>query len=475
MSTQFLTYDAIAISALLVALLAVGKRNAFDLSRCVGWYLLVFSATYILRPSLSELTGDFKLYQLLRIGNFEDHWQLMACAVPLALISFAVGYAAGAPRRNSTRVSRRQTEPVVNPHSVRVLIFTFLILGYISALAVLKFGSGAGKAEYGNVSLGVYEHNTAWFEQDDLFISSGTVLYYIATGNLGMSLLLAGPWLIIRVFNGWTRTNLIGHFFALLAVYFLKKRQVQRIGKERSHALVISAGVLVILMLFPLMGMLRGVKTELRTGSLFSRDAISMMTSKADPQDLLSAYVGTDSSISGFETTLDHLVTDPRSDLGAQYLYFYFFQPIPRIIWPGKGTAYTWAEKLRGVVFDPMLGLINGAPGAIGMAYEEWGWLGIPFEFILTGLIIRKWEEAARRRPRALHIQLGYAGLYSMLPQLARDSLFYMIPDFWLFKFGIPTFILWIMYRRVMERERLRNNAAPVIRRAGAVAAAGQG
>ncbi len=96
------------------------------------------------------------------------------------------------------------------------------------------------------------------------------------------------------------------------------------------------------------------------------------------------------------------------------------------------------------------------------MAFEQWGWLGIPLEFILTGLIIRRWEEAARRRPKALHVQLSYAGLCSLVPQLGRDSLFYMISQFWLFKFGIAVFILWIMYRSELARSGLRTTSARV-------------
>jgi hypothetical protein len=181
--------------------------------------------------------------------------------------------------------------------------------------------------------------------------------------------------------------------------------------------------------------------------------------SGADPQDMLQTYLGTNSSVTGFETTLDYLVNDKRAELGTQYLYYYVFQPIPRIVWAGKGTPFTWPEDLLGISTDPLLALIGAAPGSIGMAYQQWGWLGIPIELFLTGLIIRKGEEMARRRPSALHVQLAYVGLYAMVPQLGRDSLFYMIPNAWLFRFGIPVIILWLMYRGALERSRLRRTA----------------
>jgi hypothetical protein len=207
--------------------------------------------------------------------------------------------------------------------------------------------------------------------------------------------------------------------------------------------------------------MLRNLKAQFHMGSAaISKDALSMTQEGADPQDMLQTYLGTNSSVTGFETTLDHLLNDKRSELGTQYIYYYFIQPIPRIVWPEKGTPYTWPEKLRGIEADPLLALIGAAPGSVGMAYQQWGWLGIPLEFILTGLIIRKGEEMVRRRTTVLHVQLAYAGLYAIVPQLGRDSIFYMIPNSWLFRFGIPVFILWIMYRAAAERNRWRKSAA---------------
>ncbi len=469
MSSQFITYGAIALTAWLIALLMVKPRNALDLSRCCGWYLLVFFATYVFRPAASEITGDVTLYRLLKLGNFEDHWQVMAIAVPLAILSFAIGYAAAGPRRAGKRAGPPPNrEPSPDPHRVRVLIFCLIGIGYLSALMVLKTGGGAGRGDYTNAAVGVYQNNTAWFAQEDILVSTGTILYYILTGRLGMSVLLAGPWILMKIINGWGRTNLLGHFFSLMGAYFIKARLIEKSGVKSSQALAVGSGVLVVLMLFPLMGMLRGLRKRM---GIDSKDALSIMKSGTAPQDLLRSYLGTNSSISGFETTLDHLVSDQRSELGTQYLYYYFIQPIPRIIWEGKGTPFTWPEKLRGIEVDPRLGLMGAAPGSIGMAYEQWGWLGIPFEFLLTGLIIRKWEEAAHRRPKALHVQLGYIGLYSLLPQLGRDSLIYMFSNFWLFKYGITVFILWRMYKSAAVQARLRERSARVVTAAAPAAA----
>ncbi len=465
MSTEFIIYMAITGSAWLLALLLVKPRNAVDLSRCAGWYLLVFLATYILRPAASQVMGDFSLYTWLKIGRFEDHWQMMAVAVSLAILSFGAGYAAPAVSRPAKSFRTRTKEPYVDPHKVRVLIFFLVALGYLSLIVGIKSGTITGSSgDYEGAAVGVYEHNTAWFAEDDRFVSTGAVLYYILTDRLGMSLLIAGPWVIFRIMYGWGRSHLLGHFFALMAVYFLKLRGREKPGVTRRQVLVLVSSVALLLMLFPALSAFRGLK-EMRhiSAASFSSEDLSLFKMGADPETMIQTYAGTNSSITGFEQTLTHLINDPRPELGTQYLYFYFIKPIPRILWPGKGTPYTWPEKLVGVQADPLLALIGAAPGSIGMAYQQWGWLGIPFEFLLTGWVIRKMEEATRRRTNALHITLAYAGLYSLIPQLGRDSLLYMVANFWLFKDGIPVAILWMISYAAAARSRAQKlrGAAP--------------
>ncbi len=223
MSNEFIAYSAIVSVALLITLLIVGPRNVTDFRRCVGWYLIIFSATYLVRPATSQLLGDTLIYQLLRIGCFEDHWYLMATAVPLALLSFGIGYRAGTPSRKNHVVGFRDEERRADPHKVRVLIYFMIVLGYLSAIICLKTGTfGAEPADMAGSSAGVYKGSTAWFALDDLFVSTGTILYYIATGRLGMSLLLSTPWLAGRLIYGHGRSHLLGHFFSLMAVFFLR-------------------------------------------------------------------------------------------------------------------------------------------------------------------------------------------------------------------------------------------------------------
>jgi hypothetical protein len=465
MSTEFITYDIIAIAACLITLAVIRPRNAFDLSRCVGWYLLIFLATYILRPSLSEFTGDLELYQALRIGSFEDHWQLMTIAVPLAIITFGIGYAVAAPSRTGMPNRSASAQNRIDPHKVRILIFILISLGYFALAVGWKTGAMDPDTDVQRgLTQGVYTHNTAWFAQDDLFISTGSILYYILTKDLGMSLLLSAPWMMFRIIYGWGRSHLLGHFFSLMAVYYLGPRTKRRSGTTKSmQVTTIGLAMFLILALFPLMSMVRGLRRTLNVNSIMSKDVLRMVAQGSDSQDLIQSYMGTNSSITGFEQTLSHLLTDSRSEMGVTYLYCFFLKPIPRIVWPGKGTSVTWVQRLRGIDYDPFLALISAASGSIGFAYREWGWLGIPFEFLFTGWVLRKAEETVRRRVNRFDLLLAYAGLYGMLPQLGRDTLLYMIANFWLFQFGLPVFILWRMHKGAIERSRHKAAATPPV------------
>jgi hypothetical protein len=461
MSGEFITFSAITLTAWLITLAMVRLRNATDLSRCVGWYMLIFLATYLVRPAASEIIGDMELYQLLRLGNFEDHWWLMAIAVPLAIISFGIGYALTG-RGSASYRAPAQPLRVIDQEKVKVLAFALIVLGYVATILIIETGVTADVGNYAGAATGVYEHNTAWFAQADLFVSVGALLYYLVTGRLTTSLVIAGPWMGFRVVSGWGRTNLLGHLYSLLAIYFLKRHFEHKTEQRTRHLVFLGSAVLLVLILFPFLGEFRTVKQEFHLSSSgMSKDALSMVSAGADPQDLMQSYLGTASSVAGFETTLSHLLYDRKSEMGVSYLYYYLINPIPRMLWHGKGNAYSWAEDLRGVEFDPLLGVIGAAPGSIGMSYQEWGWLGIPLEFIFTGWLIKKAEEAVRRRPDALHLQLGYAGLYSMIPQLGRDSIIYMIAAFWLFKYGIVTFILWRMYQSAPYKRAQKAGVRP--------------
>ncbi len=103
---------------------------------------------------------------------------------------------------------------------------------------------------------------------------------------------------------------------------------------------------------------------------------------------------------------------------------------------------------------------IGMAPGAVGGAFQQWGWIGIPAEFLFTGWLIGWAEKRARHKPRLPYVQVGYAGLYSMMQAMGRSPMLNLIPLRWAFTYGIPVIILWLVHRSAMERARMGRERA---------------
>lgn len=244
-----------------------------------------------------------------------------------------------------------------------------------------------------------------------------------------------------------------------MAVYFLGSVYRTRSAPKMSQGMLIGIGVLVILLLFPVMGVLRTLKGELHmSATAMSTDAIMMASQTGlSSDDMIQTYFGTGSNVAGFEESLYHLITDKKPEWGSSYLYYYVFLPIPRIIWPGKGSPLEWALWLWGIDWDPKVATIGMTEGAIGMAFQQWGWVGIPAEFLFTGWFFGWIEVRLRRRPEAAHLQLAYAGFYAALPQIGRNTLLTLIARKWLFNYGIPVFILWRIYKAHLVPVRRAN------------------
>jgi hypothetical protein len=465
MSREFSWYLLIAVGGWLVALVVVKPRNAFDLSRCVGWYLLVFVATYVIRPAASQMIGDTFLYDVLRIGTFEQHWYLMAVAVPLAILSFSAGYAFGAPTGGALDQTQCAHDSViVGQQQVKTLIFWLLVWGYFVSIITFGMGhSGAGEDNIAGANLGVYDHGTAWFAQGDIYVSVACLLHYILTGRLGWTLLFAGPWLASRIALGWGRNNIVAFLFGLMAIHFGRNSRTSRPELGKAILLMLAAFVFIVVF-FPLLSVTRALSHEKGLGA---RDAFDIaLHTKMSAADILDALLSTHSSITGFELSLYHILVDKRPHLGTEYLYYYFIQPIPRIIWHGKGSPYEWPYWLLGIDWDPIPALAGQAAGSIGHAFMEWGWTGIVAEFLFTGFLMRWAEERARRKTDAAYAQLAYAGFYGILPGLGRESVLTMLAFKWLQVYGLTVIILWFIHRAAQARTlqammRLTRGAKP--------------
>ena len=319
---------------------------------------MVFVVTYLLRPAGSQLIHDHLLYTILRIGSFEEHWLIMVIAVPLAILSFAVGYR-WATARFAEAPQPFTSAAIVGKDGALTLSYWLIAWGYVVTLATIK-STGAVQGDTAAGGGVVYEHSTAWFAQGDTYVSTGSLLYYLLTGNLGMSLVLAGPWLLARVVRGWGRINIVAYLMGLLPIYFLFSQSAKRSTSKLKVVLLMIAVLLLVVVGFPLLSLTRSMAKE---SGMSMNDVYHIVTNMGmSSTELLDANLGTDSSITGFEPSLYHIVVDSRPVLGTWYFYFLFIEPIPRIIWPGKGTVFDWPLWLLGIDWDPLPTMIAWHP-----------------------------------------------------------------------------------------------------------------
>jgi hypothetical protein len=447
---EFLAYLVVTGVITVFAAMIMGLRRVRNPRRMAGWFLLAFVVTYALRPLGTQVvTRDRFLYTWLGIVSIEDYWLPMTASVGLSLLFLAVGYRwAGGRTRGKipeTILSERTVTPVAG-----VIIGSLLVLwGYASIFISRSVGGGFIRPE--GLQFGIASGTTAWLLESDLFVASGALVLYATTGRLIPSLGTAAPWMAIRALSGWGRVNILAFLLALVCLRLLYVGRSGAATRVVHRVQLLALGVALagtLLIFFPAA---RTSRDFFARGDLSSRIRDAFQTNFA-PETWLS----TTSDIQGYETTLYHLQKDRKPAFGTYYIYYYFLQPIPRLIWPDKPLPTTLAQQWLGISPDLKLIELGLAPGAVGMAFQQWGWLGIPAEFLFTGWFFRRAESWAFQRRRVAYARIAYAGLFSLLPQMTRDGLLYMLANRWLLLYAPPVVLLFLISRT--RRQRLINH-----------------
>jgi hypothetical protein len=234
---------------------------------------------------------------------------------------------------------------------------------------------------------------------------------------------------------------MIGHAMALLAVWGMARPDTGTDAGRRTQKTVqlvaLGASIaFVVFVVFPAVG---------RNRAFFSEGITSQNVGEALGVNQTAVDVThSPGYLACFETTLYFLQLD-QPVWGTYYIWYYFFKPIPRLLFPGKGMPDTLASEWFGVERD--YNYVGLSAGSIGWSFQQGSWAGLVLEFLLTGYLLRKMEGLRDRSPDKPHVLLAYAGFFSMLPQLGRDSVLVMIEERWLFVYGIPCAMLWWIYR----------------------------
>lgn len=453
MADSYYFYAILILPIIFVTCFLIGRRNLLDPGRLIGWHFGLLLLTYLLRPAATAFFGDTWVYRWLGISSFDKTWPKMTLAVGLAIISLAAGYWFTKQTRDRPRPRREWDE-----RHLKAVILFLLAAGYF----VLYLGPESSSTRPGSLGAGVHTESSYYLQAPSLMIGTALTLLYLIKGRFLLPILLATPWLVAKFTIGYGRIDVIGFFFGLFAAGILRRRWAGANSESRQfqNVLVGVCAIGVVLVLFP------GAKAS---RSFFADRAFEESVAQAfqlnsNPE----IWLGTNSDIQGFETTLYQLESQDRPSWGTHYIYYYLLKPIPRVLWPSKPVQWTLGRDWFGIQPDYRILTIGYTLGSIGTAYQQWGWLGIVFEFALTGWLFRRLERSAFASLNQYHIGLAYAGFFSLLPQVARDGLLYMIADRWLLVYGIPVLVLFLLKRNTQPTDLAypKNDAelTPVVR-----------
>jgi hypothetical protein len=226
-----------------------------------------------------------------------------------------------------------------------------------------------------------------------------------------------------------------------------------RLKKSQFFSLI----AVVVLATSLLIGM-RGYRTFLRTdGSLGDLVKISL----SFPVDQMLG------DFAGFEGTV-YVIQNMGSVepwYGTRILYNAVILPIPRLLWRQKPLPpeFTWSyilgdvnstggwEWRSGYYLDPWYN--SKVKGSVGWALEEWGWLGLLINFLITGLVFGWIERRFACSSHSAPWIATYAIAYAANLMLGRNTAFdYVV---------VYSFIFFIPYAFVERLTRTKGCPRP--------------
>lgn len=454
-------YLLLCTAGVLLAGFIIGWKRVIDIHNYAAAFLLLMYVTYVIRPYAAYTfdKGLIKLELYLPGISYmaERDNGILALIFCAALFFFALGY---------RFVLWRDSRVVRNTHtsgelSSRALLLysqmslVIVLAGYMSFLFARRgfLGFGGGPIIYIQTESGtILGNTTGYIELANYLVVTGILLYYASTRKLHWAFLLAAPWIINQIYFGWARFMLIVLGLGLLGVW-LAHRYERRVSL-RQGLLVLSIAVISITLLM----LMRSNREFLRRGESLDILVEGMQTASVD--NALGDF-------SGFEGTWFMVSTiGYRQPLyGSSIVYNLLIKPIPRLLWREKVLLreFTWYDLFQNQSYQSYLYTTLGETedlwykgpvrGSIGYALEEWGWLGLPINFIITGVFLAWMQQRILRANHNPAWIAVYAATYGLIGLLGRNDLFSVL-DYHILLFYIPYALINFLVKRFMIRYR---------------------
>jgi hypothetical protein len=422
----------------------IGWRRVLRWDSIAGIYLACFSLAFFFRPAFIYARKHFAQFHQLGVAPPQGWWSLeelavkLGLAVILGLTCMALGYRQVINRgRDAARGFDEgdiQFPERLRPRLVGISLLLLLLAFYgmwhyqalpgirdIENLEMIVLEDGSGSA---------YSNTTGYFALLERFTIPALVIFLLTTGNYWLTLLLVTPFALARVWTGWARQSLV-HCGLSLVVAALLSPVLPR-AKRRLGAVVLG---LLLIFAASVFGVLGKERTAIQSYYYWGQGPVTTYA-ESTWQEYLAALVG-------FEISLHWLKYAPAVfpyEWGANYLYQFFVLPIPRVLWPDKRNIFAPTAYVRNPRY-----LMGCAPGCIGDAWLNGGWLGILVLFSLTGVVCGWWQRAKTWRAYPVTGLFIFAATYPLSIGLVRDGLSAIAIQ--LYFLGVPGILTFLVER----------------------------
>ncbi len=436
----------------------IGWRQVLRWDSIAGFYLAVFFLAFFIRPWYIFDIGYFNQFYQFGVHPFQGWWVAedlaikMGLAVIVGLTCFAAAYhwILTRPAREPISAARQldsQDSAILRKRLV-ILSLALAAAALVSILVYLPFpgirdASSALWVALPDASGRGFSGGTGYLVNANLFAIPASIIFFLATGNIFGALALAFPFLLCRLWWGQGRQSLFTFGISLvLTIGLLPWLQPMKRRRTLIVGILILAGVLGV---FGVLGKDRQAFQDY----YYTRSGPVTNYMESTTNQYLSDVVG-------FEISLHWLKYCPEKfpfEWGSSYLYQLFILPIPRIWWPGKHNIFAAYSP---VTFkEDMSYLWGAAPGCIGDAWENGGWLGIIILFSLAGGLGGLAQRAKDWKSYPVTGLLIFVVSFPYAISAVRDGLSVLTAT--LYAQGIPILLTYLIEKRLIKSQDKRS------------------
>ena len=250
---NFIIYCFVFLIVFALSLLISGLLRSTPKLRLGSSFFAIMFLTYFVKPAMDRFSWHFSdLPGYISSVQESSLMPDITLAVSLAFLSFAIGYAIRG-RKRKPDFQKQNDEKYLISKKVWLTIGIFIVLGYLS---LLKFNAnpllGVQDIAMRHTAGGsIYTDTTGYFVIANILVGVAAIIIFALTGKVLPTLLVAGPWLLVRLYIGWSRNVIVTFVIALVSVFYIAKYN-KKLRYKLSNILIMALLIIMVVVIMPI-------------------------------------------------------------------------------------------------------------------------------------------------------------------------------------------------------------------------------